>query len=82
MEVTLASCGNPDHFQNPDQPMYGCESDCKVSVNSLEEASVECRKFIDSNFLGSGNWAGGDVFEENKCIAKIAYNGRILRIKK
>jgi len=79
MEVILASCGNPDHFQDPDQPMYGCESDCKVAVNSLEEASKECRKFIDRNFLGGGNWAGGDVYENHKCIAEIAYNGRIFR---
>jgi len=51
MEVILASCGNPDHFQNPDQPMYGCESDHRVIVNSLEEASVECKKFINRNSL-------------------------------
>lgn len=78
MKVKLASCGNPDHFQDPDRPMYGCESDKMLSVASLEEASAECRKFIERNYLGSGNWAGGDVFEGKKCIAKIAYNGRIL----
>ncbi len=27
MKVELASCGNSDHFQDPDRPMYGCESD-------------------------------------------------------
>ena len=40
MEVILASRGNPDHFQDPEQPVYGCESDSKVTVNSLEEASI------------------------------------------
>ena len=82
MKVTLASCGNPDHFQNPYEPMWGCESDSKITVNSLEEASAKCRKFIDRNFLGGGNWAGGDVFENNKIIARIAYNGRILPAQK
>ena len=78
MEVMLASCGNPDHFQNPELPMYGCEDDCKITVKSLDEASVECRKYIERNELGSGNWAGGDVLEDNKRIAQIGYNGRII----
>ena len=78
MEVLLASCGNPDHFQDPERPMWGCESDRKVTVKSLKEASVQCRGFIERNELGNGNWAGGDVFEQDKRIAEIAYNGRIM----
>jgi hypothetical protein len=78
MEVELASCGNPDHFQDPDQPMWGCEGDCRITVNSLDDASAECRKFIERNSLGSGNWAGGSVYENNARIAQIAYNGRII----
>ena len=77
MEVKLASCGNPDHFQDPDQPMYGCESNHVVTVNTIEEASEECKKFIKRNDLGGGNWIGGDVYVDNELIAKIAYNGRI-----
>ena len=77
MEVKLASCGNPDHFQDPDQPMYGCESNHYITVSTLEEASLECRKFIKRNDLGGGNWIGGAVYENNKCIAEIAYNGRV-----
>ena len=79
MEVKLASCGNPDHFQDPDLPMYGCESNHYITVKSLEEASLECMKFIKRNDLGGGNWIGGAVYEDNKCIAKITYNGRITR---
>ena len=78
MEVMLASCGNPDHFQNPELPMYGCEDDCKITVKSLDEASAACRSFIERNELGNGNWAGGDVYEGNKVINRIAYNGRIM----
>ena len=79
MEVKLASCGNPDHFQDPDQPMYGCESNHYITVNSLEEASLECKKFIKRNNLGNGNWIGGTVYENNKLITEIAINGRIFR---
>ena len=81
MEVILASCGNPDHFQDPDQPMFGCESNNKVTVNSLADASIECRKFIYRNFLGYGNWAGGEVYDDKNCIAQISYNGRIVPIQ-
>ncbi len=78
MKVELASCGNPDHFQDPDRPMYGCESNHYVTVKTLEEASIVCRKFIEENFLGGGNWIGGKVYEKNKCIAQIAYTGKIM----
>lgn len=78
MKLKLSTCGNPDHFQDPAQPLYGCEEDRVTTVNSLEEASAECKKFIDRNFLGAGNWSGGEVYEGEKRIAKIAYNGRIL----
>ena len=58
--------------------MHGCEEDHFITVNSLEEASLECRKFIKRNYLGGGNWAGGTAYENNQCIAEIAYNGRII----
>lgn len=78
MKVELASCGNPDHSQDPDRPMYGCESNHYVTVKTLEEASLVCRRFIEHNFLGGGNWIGGKVYEKNKCIAQIAYTGKIM----
>jgi len=78
MKVELASCGNPDHFQDPYRPMYGCESNHFVTVKTLEEASIECKKFIENNFLGGGNWTGGAVYENNKCIAQISITGKIM----
>ena len=77
MEVILASCGNPDHFQDPDQPMWGCEDNRKVKVDSLEEASRLCVEFISNNDLGGGNWAGGQVLKNDQVIARIGYNGKI-----
>jgi len=78
MKVALASCGNPDHFQDPNRPMYGCERNHYVTVKTLEEASFVCRKFIENNFLGGGNWIGGKVYENNKYIARISYSGKIM----
>jgi len=78
MKVKLASCGNPDHFQDPDLPMYGCESNHYITVKTLEEASTVCRKFIERNYLGGGNWSGGKIYENNKYIAQISYSGKIM----
>jgi hypothetical protein len=77
MEVILASCGNPDHYQDPFLPMWGCQDNCKLSVESLEEASRFCLEFIRKNDLGGGNWAGGQVLKGKKVIAVIEYNGAI-----
>ena len=78
MEVELASCGNPDHFQNPNRPMWGCESNHNIKVGSLEEASLVCSKFIERNNLGGGNWIGGKVLEKNEYIAQISITGKIM----
>lgn len=47
-------------------------------VNSLQEASNLCSKFIEAGELTSEQWQGGEVFtDEGKQIANISYNGRI-----
>jgi hypothetical protein len=75
MEVILASCGNPDHFQDPYRPMWGCEDNRKVQVESIEEASEICAEFSRRNNLGGGSWAGGQVISKNVIIAQIGHNG-------
>lgn len=78
MTVELASVGNPDFRQDPDQPMYGCEPNKIVRVVSFKEASEVCQKFIGDNDLGSGNWAGGDIKDDKGVvIAMVSYNGRV-----
>ena len=80
MRVKLASCGNPDYFQDPDAPLYGCEKNHYLVVKTLEEAAKACEEFIARNSLGSGNWAGGEIFDGDKIIAKVAYNGRLIYV--
>ena len=77
MRLLLASVGNPDFNQDPDRPMWSCEPDKEVDVNSFAEASKACRQFINDNDLGGGNWAGGKIYEGSKLIAKVSYNGRV-----
>lgn len=78
MKVQLSSVGNPDFNQNPDAPMYGCEPNKLVEVNSFKEASDVCSKFIIKNDLGSGNWSGGQIVDDKgKHIAHVSYNGRV-----
>ena len=47
-------------------------------VNSLLEAKNLTQKFINEFNLGSSNWVGGRVIdEENNFVARISYNGRV-----
>jgi hypothetical protein len=78
MQVALKSCGNPDHGQDPDRPYYFSEPDRIVEVSSFEEASRICRKFIEKNDLGGGNWSGGQIYVDGQFIAKVNYVGRIM----
>ena len=74
-KVILKSCPNPDHGQTraPVKPQI-------KTVATLAEAQDACIEYRDSNRLGGGNWAGGQVFDElepKKQIYYISYNGRI-----
>lgn len=78
MKVKLASIGNPDFRQDPNQPLFGSESNKIVPVKSFKEASELCVKFIEDNDLGSGNWYGGEIYDDKgKVIAHVSYNGRV-----
>ena len=76
MKVKLSSVGNPDHGENPNRPKYGCRNQL-VEVSSFKEASELCRKYIEDNDLGGGNWSGGAITENRKQIAHVSYNGRV-----
>ena len=87
--VTLASCGNPDYGQDPSQPLPGVpdavatiaslsRATDRVPLHVLVEASRICRQYIESNELGSGNWAGGDILnKDGQVVARVSYNGKV-----
>ena len=79
MKLILSSVGNPDHNQNPNKSMFGCEPNKEITVSSFKEASEKSRAFINKNGLGAGNWSGGDVIDEEtgNIIARVSYNGRV-----
>jgi hypothetical protein len=78
MRVSLKSVGNPDYRQDPDKPLYGVDFEGWIDCSSKEDASIKCQDYINRNELGGGNWAGGEIIEDNGVvIGKVAYNGRI-----
>lgn len=74
--VILASVGNPDFGQDQCEPVCGVFNKV-IPVNTLEEASIKCRNYVEANVLGSGNWAGGQIYEDKTQVAYVSYNGRI-----
>lgn len=72
--VMCKSCGNPDLGECPYEeialPMF-------VQTNTIEECSEAVREYIKDNNLGSGQWCGGQVYEEKVgYIGRISYNGK------
>lgn len=75
-KVELDSCGNPDYGENPYDQIDGAWTQM-VHINSIEEAQQVVREYIAEHNLGSGNWNGGNVWnEQNEYIGCISYNGR------
>lgn len=76
--VVLANRGNPDHGQDPDQPLPGTDPDHERTVATLDQASLVCRTYIEANDLGAGNWAGGEIRRlDGTMVGRVAYNGRV-----
>ncbi|NJX15282.1 hypothetical protein [Tamlana crocina] len=47
-------------------------------VDDLKAASMLCKEFIKEHRLGSSNWMGGRVVDENyNFVAQVSYNGRV-----
>jgi hypothetical protein len=50
---------------------------CFAHAKTIEECSRRVRNYIEDYGLGSSQWCGGQVFEEEVgYIGKISYNGR------
>jgi len=75
--VELANRGNPDHGQNPDEPVWGGPEDRHVPVETFQEASNLCRQYITEHDLGMGNWTGGMIKIDGKTVAYVTYGGRV-----
>ena len=76
--VTLSACGNIDHCENPfDNIVNGKRiNQYIVECNNIEECILAVNKYIKENFLGSGNWTGGQVFKDGEQVGYISYNRR------
>ena len=72
--VVLKSCGNPDRRQNPHETLSPTEV---YWANSIEECQDAVLDYIEEWDLGGGNWAGGNVYDDNgEYVGNISYNGR------
>ncbi len=76
LTVVLKSVGNPDFRQDPARPLPGVPRKT-VDVTSMREAAAACQNYITEYDLGGGNWAGGEIFENEEVVAIVSYNGRI-----
>ena len=72
--IILRSVGNPDFGQDPYQPMSPTE---EIMVDTLQQAAVAVRAYIERHDLGSGNFPTPLVFKGDQVVARISYNGRI-----
>jgi hypothetical protein len=75
MIVKLGHAKNPDiHGGYWVKPKDGKRS---VDVDSFAMASGACLGYIKRNGLGAGNWSGGQVYDGEKQVAIVSYNGRV-----
>jgi len=71
--VIATSCGNPDYYQDPSEPVC-CPLVSKCP--SITGCVDEFRSWIDKNDLGGGNLDKATLFDDTGALGRISYNGR------
>ena len=46
-------------------------------IDSIENAIKEDRAYIELMDLGSSTYTGGQIYDKNKAIAEVSYNGKV-----
>ena len=76
--VVCKSVGNSLYLQNESEPV---SEEMIFPVTNFKDASEICRNYINNFNLGSGNWAGGQVYHPRfGIIANISYNGKVWKL--
>lgn len=81
--VMLASCSDEDRMWDIKSSQCFDElakpnGSCYFEVSSIKEAIALCESFIKQFNLGSSNWMGGRVVNnEMNFIAHVSYNSRV-----
>lgn len=81
--VFLGSSENPSSIAQASRNVKLEEANKNIEavfyeVADLKEASEVCQKYIRYFNLGSGNFSGGRVIDDNdNFVARISYNGRV-----
>ena len=74
--VELQAVPNVDYPKSSWRGSVSLKKKYKV-VKNLKEAQRACRKYIEDNDLGGGNWTGGNIYnDEGDIVGYISYNGR------
>jgi hypothetical protein len=69
--IHLSAPGNPDHRQ-----YAPIAAPMRVTASKLSEIIAICRRYIEENELGGGNWPMPTVNKNGKPFARVSYNGR------
>ena len=76
-QLTLSHAPNPDVQGGYWTPPVQSGTPQTLEVVGIEQAQDLCRRYIDGNGLGGGNWTGGQIHDESgELVGRIAYNGR------
>lgn len=76
LSVELSAQSNPDFDRYSHEGSINIKPK-KVKVKSIDEAISKVRNFINDNDLGGGNFTGGALYDGDKKIGRISYNGRV-----
>lgn len=73
--LKATTVGNPDYRQNPDARLYGCpDLQAEVDLTTYQKVLAW---WIANHDIGSGNLGECNLWEGDKKVARVSYNGRL-----
>ncbi len=77
LTLKIEVCGNPDMGQDPSQPPFGVNRTTQIRASRIEIIRIMVEDFQLRHQLGGGNWKDATLFDGDKRIGRMSWNGRL-----
>ena len=76
LKMIIRPVGNPDFGQDPTKPPYGVPHTITITASTAKELADKAHAAQDEYDLGGGNWGEPQVYQDDKLLGYMSFNGR------
>lgn len=77
LTLKIQVCGNPDKGQDPSKPPFGVPGTTTLRAATFPRIRIMMEEFQSRHDLGGGNWKEATLYEDDKKVGRVSWNGRV-----